>query len=174
MSLFVPSRRWSAERQPAQEQDRRRQALAVLTGARAVVARGWLQGAWYVLEAHDGRRRVIGTGSLTPRRHGTVEQACLVGAVVEGARRYSSERGAGGPALDELWCAWREAQGRPVDVSRRAPSPVVRQLRALELIHWNDAPERTQAEVVALLDRAAARLAREASSVNPVDAPLVG
>ena len=80
----------------------------------------------------------------------------------------------GGPALDELWLTLREVQGRPVDVSRRAPSPVVRQLRALELIHWNDAAERTQAEVVGLLDRAADRLAREASSVNPVDAAVVG
>ena len=47
-------------------------------------------------------------------------------------------------------------------------------LRALELIHWNDAPERTQAEVVEPLDRAADRLAREASTVNPVDAAVVG
>ena len=54
------------------------------------------------------------------------------------------------------------------------PSPVARQLRALELIHWNDAPGRTQAEVVELLDRAADRLAREASTVNPVDVAVVG
>ena len=85
MSLSLHSRRWSAERQPAQEQARRQQALAVLTGARSVVARGWLQGAWYVLEAPDGRRRLIGTGSLhPPRASGTVEQACLVGAVARG------------------------------------------------------------------------------------------
>src|SRR3954447_1447017 len=174
MSLSLPSRRWSAERQPAQEQDRRQQALAVLTGARSVVARGWLQGAWYVLEAPTARGRPMGPVPLPPRGYGTVEQACLVGAVVEGARRYSSERGAGGPALDELWHTLREPKGRPVDVSRRAPSPVVRQLRALELIHWNDAAERTQAEVVGLLDRAADRLAREASTVNPVDAAVVG
>jgi hypothetical protein len=41
------------------------------------------------------------------------------------------------------------------------PSPSVRELRARDLARWNDAPQRTQAEVLALVDRAAQRVRAE-------------
>jgi hypothetical protein len=75
--------------------------------------------------------------------------ACLVGAVVHAA---------GGPAtvrsqlvqrtLDLAWHALREDPDRPV---RWCPGPRVRMMRVLDLTHWNDAPARTQGEVVGLL-----------------------
>src|SRR4051812_49131692 len=77
--------------------------VALLDGARSVIQRGWVRDAWYVLEAADGRRRVVGPGSLTSRRFGAVVAACLVGAVVEAGHRHSAERGISGPAIDALW-----------------------------------------------------------------------
>jgi hypothetical protein len=81
-----------------------------------------------------------------------VTGACLVGAVVQAA---------GGPAtvrsqlvqrtLDLTWHALREDPSQPV---RWCPGPRMRTMQVLELTHWNDAPERTRADVVDLLQSA--------------------
>ena len=46
------------------------------------------------------------------------------------------------------WHVLREEAGRPV---RWSPGPNLRMMTVLDLTHWNDAPERTQDEVVGLL-----------------------
>lgn len=121
---------------------------ALLEQAAEVVSRGWVQGAWFTVAGASGRRAVtaydLGAAQTRP-----VTGACLVGAVVHAA---------GGPAaarsqlvqrtLDLTWHALREDPGRPV---RWCPGPRVRMMRVLELTHWNDAPERTQGQVVGLL-----------------------
>lgn len=132
---------------------------AVLAGARALVARGWLQGGWYVLEARDGRRRVVGTGSLTSRSFGEVVQSCLVGAVVESARWHTAEKGAAGPAIDRLWRELGELSGRRPPADPWPPTPVVRAWQVRDLARWNDDPARTRQDVLALLDAALARAA---------------
>jgi hypothetical protein len=129
---------------------------AVLAGARALIARGWLQGGWYVLEAPDGRRRFVGAGSLTPRSFGDVVQSCLVGALVESARWHTAEKGAAGPAIDVL-CHELSAPGTPADPW--PPTPVGRTREVRELTTWNDHPGRTREDVLRLLDATIARLA---------------
>jgi hypothetical protein len=120
----------------------------LLEQAAEVVSGGWVQGAWFTVATASGKRAVtaydMGVAENRP-----VVGACLVGAVVHAA---------GGPAnvrsqlvqrtLDLAWHALREDPGRPV---RWCPGPRLRMMRVLELTHWNDAAERTQAEVVGLL-----------------------
>ena len=132
--------------------------VALLDGARSVIQRGWVRNAWYVLEAPDGRRRLVGPGSLTSRRFGTVVAACLVGAVVEAGHRYSAERGIAGPAIDELWHALQESEQAPPYAAGWEP-PVLRTLQVRDLAYWNDAPERSRDDVLRLIDVAAARVA---------------
>ena len=134
------------------------QTLAVLVGARALIARGWLQGGWYVLQAPDGRRRFVGAGSLTRRSFGEIVQSCLVGAVVESARWHTAARGAAGPAIDRLWHELGELTGRRPPTDPWPPTPVLRSRQVGELASWNDNPGRTREEVLQLLDTAIARL----------------
>jgi hypothetical protein len=134
------------------------QTLAVLVGARALIARGWLQGGWYVLEAPDGRRRFVGAGSLTRRSFGEVVQSCLVGAVVESARWHTPEKGAAGPAIDRLWNELGELSGHRPPADPWPPTPVVRRREVQELTMWNDTPGRTCHEVLRMLDSAISRL----------------
>jgi hypothetical protein len=134
------------------------QTLAVLVGARSLVARGWLQGGWYVLEAPDGRRRFVGAGSLTRRSFGEIRQSCLVGAVVEAARWHTAEKGVAGPAIDRLWHELGELCARPQPVDPWTPTPVVRSRQVGELTTWNDDPARTRDDVLQLLGAAIAGL----------------
>jgi hypothetical protein len=145
-------RHWFPERQRILDVDRQDRTVAILAGAKAVVERGWLQGGWYVLEAPDGRRRFVGPGSLTSRSYGTVVRACLVGAVVEAATWHSPERGTAGSAIDALWRALAETEGRRLVPDRRVPSPLLRNLEVRELTRWNDHWDRTREDVVRLLD----------------------
>lgn len=120
---------------------------ALLEQAAEVVSDGWVQGAWFTVATANGRRTVTAynLGMVVDR---PVTGACLVGAVVQAA---------GGPTtvrsqlvqrtLDLIWHALREHPDRPV---RWCPGPHMRMMEVLELTHWNDAPERTQGEVVDL------------------------
>ncbi len=113
-----------------------------------VVDEGWVQHAWFSVETSSGPR------SLSAYDVGLVEEfpvvgACLVGAVVHAA---------GGPAmvrsqvvqrsLELTRHVLREEPERPVGW---CPGPNVRMMTVLELTHWNDAPERSRAEVAGLL-----------------------
>jgi hypothetical protein len=135
------------------------QAVAVLVGARALIARGWLQGGWYVLQAPDGRRRFVGAGSLTRRGFGEIVQSCVVGAVVESARWHTAEKGIAGPAIDALWHELGELSGHRPPADPWPPTPGLRRREVGELTTWNDTPGRTRAEVLRLLDAAITRLA---------------
>ena len=122
---------------------------ALLDRAAAVVGAGWVQGAWFTVATSGGPRRVTAY-DLPVLGRGPVTGACLVGSVVEAA---------GGPAtvrsqlvqrsLDVLGHTLREDPHQPV---QWCPGPRVRMLGVLELTHWNDAPGRTQQEVVGLLE----------------------
>jgi hypothetical protein len=161
-------RRRFSDRQPSSDMDRQGPTLAILTGAKAVIGRGWLQGGWYVLEAPDGRRRFIGPGSLTPRSYGAVVAACLVGALVEAGRWHSPERGTAGPAVDAVWRTLMETEGRRVP-DRRVPSPLARGLQARDLTRWNDHPDRTREDVVRLLDVTIRQVLAERPAVLAAD-----
>lgn len=125
------------------------QAIGELLGQAAdVVGEGWVQGAWFSVDAAGGARSLtaydVGLANELP-----VVGACLVGAVVHAA---------GGPdtvrtqlvqrSLELTRHVLREEPDRPV---RWTPGPTLRVMTVLELTHWNDAHERTQDEVVGLL-----------------------
>jgi hypothetical protein len=139
--------------------------VALLDGARSVIQRGWVRDAWYVLEAPDGRRRLVTPGSLTSRRFGIVVAACLVGAVVEAGRRYSDERGISGPAIDALWHALQESEQVAPYAAGWEP-PLLRTLQVRDLACWNDAPGRTREDVLRLIDVAAHRAVHPAGVVT--------
>ena len=145
-----------AERRRLKRQDRLSAQLAelhtmsaLLTRAAEVVGAGWVQGAWFTVASSKGPRAVTAY-DLPLLTHRAVTGACLVGSVVEAA---------GGPAtvrsqlvqrtLDAVGHTLLEDPARPV---QWCPGPRMRMLGVLELTHWNDAPDRTQGQVVELLE----------------------
>jgi hypothetical protein len=138
---------------------RHQAALAVLTAARGVVRRGWVQNTWYVVETPAGRRRLR---PFLPGRvdHTHVVQACLVGAVVHAAWQQSPRPEHAYPAVDALWHTLFDGGGtadaEPVGM---LSAPPVRAARVRDLTTWNDRQHRTQEDVLQLLDRTTARLA---------------
>jgi hypothetical protein len=143
----------AATRRPRPGLARHAPALSVLEGASAVLHRGWLQHAAREVRAPDGRLTAHGRGDLV--------RSCLVAAVLEAAHWQDDDPSTAGPALDALWLTLHERPGARDGAVGPVPSPGVRELRARDLARWNDAPERTQAEVLALLDRAARRVRAE-------------
>jgi hypothetical protein len=154
-----------AERRRLKRQDALSGQLAELHAIRAlleeaaeVVDGGWVQGAWFTVATASGKRAVTAY-DLHLAVNQPVSGACLVGAVVHAA---------GGPAtvrsqlvqrtLNLTWHALREDPDRSV---QWCPAPRVRMMQVLDLTHWNDAPGRTQSEVVGLL-----RAARQAADVQ--------
>jgi hypothetical protein len=130
----------------------------LLEQAVEVVDSGWVKGAWFMVGGPSGHR-VVTAQELDLAMDRPVIGACLVGAVVQAA---------GGPAtvrsqlvqrtLDLTWHALREDSSQPV---RWCPGPRIRMMHVLELTHWNDAPERTQADVLDLLRAARETVARQ-------------
>ena len=124
---------------------------ALLEQSVKVVDAGWVQGAWFTVAGASGPHVVTGH-EVELAMDRPVIGACLVGGVVQAA---------GGPAtvrsqlvqrtLDLTWHAMREDAAQPV---RWCPGPRVRMMHVLELTYWNDAPERTKADVLDLLQAA--------------------
>jgi hypothetical protein len=139
---------------------RHQEALAVLTAARGVISRGWVQRAWYVTETPAGRRRA--GQRFFPGRldHAKVVEACLIGAVMHAGWQQSSRAEYSYPAIDALWHALFDATPRSDADPIGAPCPpLVRAARVRDLTTWNDRIHRTRGDVLQLLDRAASRLA---------------
>ncbi len=148
--------------------DRPAEVLAVLQHARAIVEAGWVQNRWTVARpaavAAPSGTAVSGAGG------DAAAAACVVGAVALAVRARDARADLAvttGPALAHLWDAVHDRlPGRPAG-GRAAPHDV-RVARMRELARWNDRPGRTRADVVAALDRAAARVV--ATTVEPVHA----
>ena len=158
-----PHRSWLGRllRRPAILPDPRPEAAAVrelLEDARSVLLRGWVQDAWFVVRDRRGRPRPIGPCHLGRLDRADVAAACLVGAVLQAARLRRaaghSDAGDAGLAVDLLWHTLREPPG---STPTPAPSPAARAARARDLSRWNDAPERSREDVLALLDAAVLR-----------------
>jgi hypothetical protein len=141
---------------------RHEEALAVLSATRGVIARGWSQNSWYVVETPAGRRRSAQrffTGRVDRRN---VVSACLVGAVMHGGWLLSPRAEYAYPAIDALWHTLFDTGTDVGPVS----SPLVRASRVRDLTTWNDRNYRTREDVLRLVDRATARL----SASSPVRA----
>lgn len=124
---------------------------SLLARAGEVVSHGWVQGGWFTLATPGGEVMVTAHDLQLAKDH-PVTGACLVGAIVhaaggpEVARTQLVQR-----TLDLTWHALREDLERPPVL---CPSPPVRTVRLLDLTRWNDAPGRTQGEVLDLLGAA--------------------
>ena len=151
----------------AGDPDRHHEALTVLTAARAVIQRGWIQDAWYVLRDSRGGLRIFGSGSIGRFDPTEVVQACLVGAVVQAAWQQSPDPERSHPAVDQLWFTLQEERGfgGPLATDRIC-SPAVRQARVRDLARWNDRPGRTREDVLRLLDDTMARMTRAKDAIG--------
>lgn len=142
----------------------------LLTGARGVVERGWIQHSWFAYLDEHGRLRKASSAAALAAQGRPLVAACLVGAVVSAA---------GGPhvvhsqqvqrALDLVWHALAADEGRPVVW---CPAPDVRMARVRDLTTWNDRPGRTGAEVASLLLTAERVAVHEAERVAARRVPV--
>lgn len=128
-------------------------ARLLLERARALVDAGWVQDAFYVVRDRHGELRPVSPFGLLMLTRGDVVGACLVGAVSHATGtldRRAGRRAQAAVAVDALHEA---LVGRPVDT----PHPSARAGRVRELARWNDEPDRTREDVLALLDAAISR-----------------
>jgi hypothetical protein len=129
-------------------------ARALLERARALVAQGWVQDAFYVVRGRNGEARPVSPFGLLLLTRSDVVGACLVGAVAHasGSMDRRDRRGQAALAVDTLWQTLAE------DIVPISPAdsvhPAARAARVRELAQWNDEPTRTREDVLGLFDRA--------------------
>ena len=154
--------------------------LAVLEGTRAELAAGWVQGGWWATSPKDGSTR-LATGYAAAVGHpDQVDGSCLVGAIV----RAGSALQAAGPdaagadigravdaVYDALWASRGQPDARLPGRLAPVPPPDVRLARVRTLTQWNDQAGRSQAEVVAVVDRAISATVMDLMSVPSVPRP---
>jgi hypothetical protein len=140
--------------------------LALLEAAREDLSAGWLRGAWWTSPVPGGQQILMtglaaGSSAAGSSAGGPSGAACLVGALIRAGARQGGDSEAGRAVdvvYDELW----ESRGQPAGPPGPSPLPVsapqVRQAKVQALTRWNDTPERTGDEVLAVVDRAIARV----------------
>ncbi len=145
--------------------------LAVLEGARAELEVGWVQGGWWSVSLADGGHRLVtGDAGGSPAH---VDGSCLVGALARAGSPSDVGR-----AVDAVYDALWASRGQPTLSGGLppVPSPEVRRARLRTLTQWNDRAERTQEEVLAVVDRAISSTIMDLMSAPrppaPADAPL--
>lgn len=149
-------------RRELREQDRISAKLAelhavdsLLADASHIIERGWLQHGWFSYVDPSGASHTVTT--YTRRTERTVDlrqvtSTCLVGGIVHAAGGPSQARSQlVQRSIDVTWHAAFRGQHQLV---RWCPSPPERAGHVIDLAHWNDHPDRTAGETVALLDRA--------------------
>jgi hypothetical protein len=144
--------------------------LAVLEGARAELEAGWVQGGWWSVSSADGGHQLVtGDAGGSPAH---VDGSCLVGALAR-----SGPSSDVGRAVDAVYDALWASRGQPSTPGLPpVPAPEVRRARVRTLTQWNDRAERTQEEVLAVVDRAISATIVDLMSAPrppaPADAPL--
>ncbi len=148
--------------------------LALLGAARAKVSAGWVQGGWWSTPSGGGRQLVLtglAAGVSAPE---TVGAVCLVGALIRAGSGQGGDSEAGraiDAVYDALWESRGQAAATPWPGVLMVSSPQVRQARTQVLTRWNDAPGRTRDEVLAVLDRAIARVMQDLAAIPATRLP---
>jgi hypothetical protein len=156
--------------------DQLNRQLAVLEGARTELEAGWVQGGWWATSPQDGSLR-LATGYAAAGGHpDRVDGTCLVGAIV----RAGSQLSAGGSdaarsdigravdtVYDALWTSRGQPDARLPGKLAPVPPPDVRLARVRTLTQWNDQAGRSQAEILAVVDRAISATVMDLMSVRP-------
>ncbi len=142
--------------------------LALLEGARAELSAGWVQGGWWAARSPGGRPAVLTGIAAGAAAGGPVSAVCLVGALIRAGSGQGGDSEAG-RAIDAVYDALWESQGQPAATPGRGllmvSSPQVRQARVQTLTRWNDAAGRTGDEVLAVVDRAIARVIQDLAAI---------
>jgi hypothetical protein len=133
---------------------------ALLARAHDRLAAGWVQDAWFTTVEEEGVRLHVGTLRAADGR--SSEQACLVAAVAIEALPASITGPVGQRAIGTMWNVLHGG-GSAGDWST---PPGVTAARAYDLVRWNDATDRRQAEVLALLTTSRAAVRRSADGVR--------
>ena len=147
--------------------------LAVLEGARAELEAGWVQGGWWSVTSAAGDRRLVTGDAGGGPAH--IDGACLVGALARGGP-YAGR--AVDAVYDALWASRGQASQAAPGGLPPVPAPEIRLARVRMLTQWNDRAERTQEEVLAVVDRAISATIMDLMSAprpaasSPADAPL--
>jgi hypothetical protein len=135
--------------------------LALLEAARAELRAGWVQDGWWTSPAGDGQQVLVTGLAVGPSAPETVSAVCLVGALIRAgaAQGGDSETGrAIDVVYDALWESRRQPAATPGPGVLTVSSPPVRQAKTQALTRWNDERGRTSDEVLAVTDRAIARV----------------
>ena len=138
------------------------QVRALLEAAHTELSAGWVQGGWW---SSDGGRHTVRNGlAAGASAGGPVSAACLVGALIRAGSGPGGDSETG-RAINAVYDALWESQGQPATTpgpgSADGVFPPVRQARVQALTRWNDARGRTSGEVLAVLDRAIARVIQD-------------
>lgn len=142
------------------------QVRALLEAAHTELSAGWVQGGWW---SSDGGRHTVRNGlAAGASAGGPVSAACLVGALIRAGSGPGGDPETG-RAIDAVYDALWESQGQPATTPGpgllTVSSPPVRQARVQALTRWNDARGRTSGEVLAVLDRAIARVIQDLAAL---------
>lgn len=133
--------------------------LTLLEAARADLSAGWVQNGWWATPA-DGGQQILVTGlAAGVSAPHNADAVCLVGALIRAGATQGGDSEVG-RAIDAVYDALWEARGQPATSTGMltVSPPQVRQARTQALTRWNDAQERASDEVLAILDRAIARV----------------
>lgn len=133
---------------------------ALLGRAHDRLATGWVQDAWFTTIDEQGVRLHVGT--LRAHEGEGSERACLVAAVAIEALPASITGPVGQRAVGAMWNVLHG--GLPA--GDWSTPPGVTAARAYDLVRWNDAADRRQSDVLALIDGARSALGRSGESVR--------
>jgi hypothetical protein len=133
-----------------------------LEQARVLISRdGWTSGAWFTVRHPSGGTRPAKPAeafALLPPSSEVVN-GCLVGTLLRLAEDPDTAPSVADvwDCVDELYEAMHERSGHVSHPAGRVFSPGERTSRLRGLTTWNDAPGRTSADLLELLDRAISR-----------------
>jgi len=149
--------------------------LALLEAARTELSAGWVQDGWWTSPAEGGQQILVTGLAAGPSAPGTVGAVCLVGALIRAGAAQGGDSETG-RAIDVVYDALWESRGQPAAAPGRSvltvSSPPVRQAKTQALTRWNDEQRRDRGEVVAILDRAIARVIQNLAAPPPPRIPV--
>ncbi len=149
--------------------------LALLEAARAELSAGWVQDGWWATPA-DGGQQILATGLAAGASDPhPADAVCLVGALIRAGAAQGGDAETG-RAIDAVYDALWESRGQPATATGMltVSPPQVRQARTQALTRWNDAQGRTSGEVLAVLDRAIARVIQTLAALPAPHAAACG
>ncbi len=133
---------------------------ALLGRAHDRLAAGWVQDAWFTTIDEQGVRLHVGT--LRAHAGERSERACLVAAVAIEALPGTITGSVGQRAIGAMWNVLHG--GLPA--GDWSTPPGVTAARAYDLVRWNDAADRRQGDVLALVEASRSSVLRSATAVR--------